>query len=241
MGQTQSYPSNGAEPGKRYRDLANKDGDARREFSRKSQEGTPPHSQIAIPPPPPFIYSIRRTNMVPQTANKKPAWARNERAKAKEYSLAAKAHQLSMEHYNVLAAAEVFAARNPSYLRTPSQSLFGSLFGLFAKSPAPETALGSIDLHWLRVNEALEKVKEHLALCRRYGVERTTIITGRGLHSVDGVAKIRPQVERLLSEERVRVVREGRENEGAFVVELVKEGEAVEGWGEWVLRVFGSK
>lgn len=85
----------------------------------------------------------------------------------------------------------------------------------------------------------MDKVREHLALCRQHGVGETTIITGKGLHSADGVAKIRPVVEQLLQESKVRVLKQRRENEGAFVIELVKE-EADVGWGGWVWKsLFG--
>lgn len=144
-----------------------------------------------------------------------------------------------MDRNNALAAAAYFASNNPHYLAPTSSSPFSLLTSLFFSAPPPRTALSRIDLHGLRVLEALEKVREHLALCRQHGVERTTIITGKGLHSVDGVAKIRPQVEQLLQESQVRVVKQGRENEGAFVVELVKEA-ADAGWGEWVWKsLFG--
>lgn len=142
-----------------------------------------------------------------------------------------------MDRNNALAAAAIFAFHNKNYFAPPSSSsplsLLKSLFS--AAVHPPHSALLQIDLHGLHVSEALEKVRAHLALCRQHGVERTTIITGRGLHSVDGVAKIRPMVEQLLRENKVRVVNEGRGNEGAFVIELVKD-EADAGWGEWVWK-----
>lgn len=144
-----------------------------------------------------------------------------------------------MDRNNALAAAAIFASHNRNYLApATSSSAFSFLTSLFSAAPVPRTALSRIDLHGLRVSEALEKVRTHLALCRQHGVERTTIITGRGLHSVDGVARIRPMVEQLLAESKVRVL-EGRGNEGAFLVELVKEDVDV-GWGEWVWKsLFG--
>lgn len=142
-----------------------------------------------------------------------------------------------MDRNNALAAAAIFASHNRNYHSPPSSSSpFSLLKSLFsAAAHPPHSALSRIDLHGLHVGEALDKVRAHLALCRQYGVERTTIITGRGLHSADGVAKIRPMVEQLLTENKVRVVNEGRGNEGAFVIELVK-NEADAGWGEWVWK-----
>lgn len=143
-----------------------------------------------------------------------------------------------MERYNTLAASEIFAFHNPSYL-SQAPSLLGSLFSFFSP-PNPKSALAKIDLHGLRVSEALDRVRRHLALCRKHGVGRTVVITGKGLHSVDGVAKVKPQVERLLHEEGVRVVME-RGNEGAFVVEVGKEVGGG-GWGEWLWKgLFGER
>lgn len=145
-----------------------------------------------------------------------------------------------MESNNALAAAEIFAEKNPHYLAPASSSPFSFFSALFS-GPTPQTALARIDLHWLRVNEALEKVREHLVLCQKHGVRRTTIITGRGLHSQDGVAKIRPVVEQLLRESRVCTVSEGRGNEGAFVVEMLGEGEGeAKSLGGWLWKsLFG--
>ncbi|KAH8146741.1 uncharacterized protein LAJ45_09115 [Morchella importuna] len=168
------------------------------------------------------------------------AWAQNNKAKAKELSNASKVHQTRMEAYNALAAAEIFRANNPIYHHS-TRSGASFLFGLFSGTSVA-SALAEIDLHGLHVTEALPMVQEHLRLCRSNGVGRTTIITGKGLHSVDKVAKIRPQVEKMLAEERVKVVREaGKVNEGAFVVEFAEEGEEV-GWAGWFLAgLFGQK
>lgn len=109
-----------------------------------------------------------------------------------------------MENYNALAASEIFTFHNPLY------------------SEDPQIGLLNIDLHGLRVSESLAYLEKHLVLCRRNGIWQTTIVTGKGLHSIDGQAKIKPQVEKILHEKRVRVVEEeGMGNSGAFVVELV--------------------
>ncbi|KAI5838169.1 hypothetical protein DFP73DRAFT_531317 [Morchella snyderi] len=168
------------------------------------------------------------------------AWAKNDKAKAKELSNACKVHQTRMEDYNARAAAEIFRANNPTYYQgTPSGA--GFILSLFSGSSAT-AGLARIDLHGLHVTEAMPLVEEHLRLCRRNSVERTTIITGKGLHSVDGVAKIRPQVEKKLAEKKLKVVKEARRvNEGAFVVEFAKAAEEP-GWAGWFLGgLFGQK
>lgn len=62
-----------------------------------------------------------------------------------------------------------------------------------------ELGAPTIDLHLLRVREA-RQVTETFLKQSRGKYRRVRIITGRGLHSVDGVPKIKPAVESLLSE-----------------------------------------
>ncbi|KAL7274796.1 hypothetical protein RUND412_002295 [Rhizina undulata] len=87
---------------------------------------------------------------------------------------------------------------------------------------AAKKGLVRLDLHRLFVREAIVRVETHLELCRKHGVRRTTIITGKGLHSIDGIAKIKPKVVEMLSQRGVRiVVDEGKENSGFLVVEFL--------------------
>lgn len=54
--------------------------------------------------------------------------------------------------------------------------------------------LDTIDLHELLVSEALEELKKRVAELNRNGYSSLTVITGQGLHSRGGVAKIKPSV-----------------------------------------------
>jgi len=88
--------------------------------------------------------------------------------------------------------------------------------------------LSQLDLHGQYVNEAIPMVRGHLERCRREGIQRTTVITGRGAHSVGGVAKIKPKVEELLVSMGVRYWTNGP---GAFVVERGRQdGGGIVGW-----------
>ena len=91
-----------------------------------------------------------------------------------------------------------------------------------------------MDLHGLLVSEALAKTAEHLAACRERGVRRTRIITGRGNHSVGGVARLRPEVEAWLVERsrELRIIRDG--SDGSFNVELLDSS-----WIHSLLKIFG--
>jgi len=138
-----------------------------------------------------------------------------------------------MCEYNALASSEIFRHYNPNYppTATANSSLFlassflGAFVSLFTAGP---NDLSRLDLHGQHVSEAIAMVEDHLKRCRREGVQRTMIITGRGAHSVGGVAKIKPEVEGLLAGKGVRYWREG---DGAFVVECRREeGGGIVGW-----------
>ena len=98
-----------------------------------------------------------------------------------------------------MAAAEIFTHRNPEYDLNP-------------------LARVKIDLHHLFVREAKEYVERHLDLCRRAKLQKTEIISGRGNHSVGGVAKIRPAIMELLETQRDVEVDEHETNPGRIVV-----------------------
>jgi U3 small nucleolar RNA-associated protein 10 len=67
-----------------------------------------------------------------------------------------------------------------------------------------------LDLHYLRVAEALEALDlfldHHIAKLaqRQIAKRKLVLITGRGLHSLDGKPRIRPAVERRLRERGVK-------------------------------------
>ncbi|CAE6442029.1 unnamed protein product [Rhizoctonia solani] len=129
------------------------------------------------------------------------AWKAGQKSTAKTLSERGKHFGAQVERYNERAAKEIFLSLNATYYSGSKE------------------ALEKIDLHGLFVNEALVYTENHLNVCRDTGVTQTSIITGRGNNSKDGVAKIKPAVEGLL-------VREGLgdrfrwENEGCVTVSL---------------------
>ncbi|KAB5590530.1 Smr domain-containing protein C11H11,03c [Ceratobasidium theobromae] len=130
------------------------------------------------------------------------AWKAGQKSTAKTLSERGKHFGKQVERYNERAAKEIFDSLNAIYYSQP-----------------PEDALAKIDLHGLFVNEALVYTENHLERCREERITRTSIITGRGNNSKDGVAKIKPAVEGLLIREGL----EGKfhwENEGCVLVEL---------------------
>ncbi|KAL7752051.1 hypothetical protein RI367_002580 [Sorochytrium milnesiophthora] len=135
------------------------------------------------------------------------AYARGDKAEAKLLSDKGKEHGVNMERYNQMAADEAFAFHNNSR----------------------QDNLAELDLHGLYVKEALQRVGQHIQRCKKAGVKQTVLITGRGKHSADGLAKIRPAVEQLMHDERLRAT-PGVPNEGCILVEFdVAPGQV--GWG----------
>ncbi|KAJ3150296.1 hypothetical protein HDU86_006687 [Geranomyces michiganensis] len=133
------------------------------------------------------------------------AFSANRKAEAKELSTQGKAHAAEMSRYNALAAKAAHGSRNAA----------GSM--------------SEIDLHGLFVKEALEALDTHVAKCRAAGVTRTRVITGKGNHSKDGMAKIRPAVEEWCVRNHVRAVEDPR-NAGAVDLELALAHGEQPGW-----------
>ncbi len=86
----------------------------------------------------------------------------------------------------------------------------------------------TLDLHGLTQSEVPEKLRFFLQNAERQGLQTVLVITGRGLHSVDGEPVLRNRAERfLLTEGRSSVIEWGRApkhfgGEGALVLFLRK-------------------
>lgn len=62
------------------------------------------------------------------------------------------------------------------------------------------------------------------------GLPRLVLIVGKGLHSRDGVAKLRPAVERLVARHNLRCI-PGQPNAGCITAEFVsREHRGIVGW-----------
>ena len=64
---------------------------------------------------------------------------------------------------------------------------------------------GTIDLHGLYVQESIEKLEQRLTQCSKSGRSELIVIVGRGNHSKDGVRKIKPAIEKLMAQYKLRV------------------------------------
>ncbi len=88
---------------------------------------------------------------------------------------------------------------------------------------------GELDLHGLRVTEAVAEVEKAIAAARAANPpqQRLVLIVGKGLHSADGIPKLKPAIEGLVRRHNLRVT-PGVPNAGCITVEFVKPSER--GW-----------
>ncbi|KAK0219036.1 hypothetical protein IW262DRAFT_1559032, partial [Armillaria fumosa] len=78
---------------------------------------------------------------------------------------------------------------------------------------------GEIDLHRLRVKEAIARTDAALEEAKRRGYSKIRIIVGKGLHSEGGEAKVRPAIKGLMRKYQL-VAKFDRSNSGVLVVKL---------------------
>ncbi|KAF9979249.1 hypothetical protein BGZ73_002517 [Actinomortierella ambigua] len=104
-----------------------------------------------------------------------------------------------MERYNELAKNHAFSANN-------------------ANRPSNE-----LDLHGLHVKEALAVTRKRLDRFIRNKEPNLIIIVGKGNRSVDGIARIKPEVTKMMQEYRVKAT-PNKPNEGCIYVEPITDG-----------------
>ncbi|RSH94960.1 hypothetical protein EHS25_000045 [Saitozyma podzolica] len=78
---------------------------------------------------------------------------------------------------------------------------------------------GTIDLHGLYVKEAIERTESAIAQAQRSGQDELRVIVGKGIHSQNHQAKIKPAVEELMAKYRLTAHLENG-NSGVLVVDL---------------------
>ncbi|AET37959.1 Smr domain-containing protein Ecym_2210 [Eremothecium cymbalariae DBVPG len=123
------------------------------------------------------------------------AYKEGDGARAKELSEKAKKYLKEAERYNMQAAEYVFTENN-------------------ADSKSDE-----IDLHGLYVKEAQWILQRRIASAVQNGESDLKVIVGKGLHSANGVAKIKPAVEELCDEAHLNSFIDPK-NPGVMIVEL---------------------
>ncbi|KAF9356879.1 hypothetical protein BGX26_004604 [Mortierella sp. AD094] len=99
-----------------------------------------------------------------------------------------------------------------------SQAAYRSGNGAKAKAHNSSKPPNEIDLHGLKVREALEITRERLAKFIKYKETNLIIIVGRGNNSINGIAKIKPAVIELVSEFHIKAT-PNKPNQGCIFVE----------------------
>ncbi|KAI8637077.1 hypothetical protein BD408DRAFT_396351 [Parasitella parasitica] len=107
------------------------------------------------------------------------AYKNRDGAQAKELSNLGHHHDNLMKSYNQKAADHIFSVKNQN-------------------RPSNE-----IDLHGLFVKEASEKVEEAIKRCQRNGEQDLIIIVGKGLHSPNQIAKLKPAIIELVKKYQI--------------------------------------
>lgn len=139
------------------------------------------------------------------------AYSAGDHSSARHFSTLSKQQWEEYHRLNALVEIEAFELHNPTY---PGD-------------------LSRIDLHGLFVKEAIVRIQRHVKLCKNAGIQRTLVITGRGLHSKEGTAKLKPAIRELCVREGLKVIPD-ESNEGCFTIVIgVSEGNV--GWDKCII------
>ncbi|OJA08022.1 hypothetical protein AZE42_08012 [Rhizopogon vesiculosus] len=122
------------------------------------------------------------------------AYARRERALAKELSEKGKQHERTMEALNAEASAWIFRENNL------------------------DSKPGEVDLHGLYVKEAISYSDKAIKEARQRGDSQIRLIVGKGLHS-DGQARIKPAIEKMMGQYNLPTEVDPQ-NAGVLIVQL---------------------
>lgn len=115
-----------------------------------------------------------------------------------------KAHELSEELKKILAQAE-------NYNRQAAEYVF--------RENNADSAEDEIDLHGLYVKEAEWIMQKRLSECIRTYQSHLRVIVGKGLHSANGIAKLKPAIEQLCQESGLKHYIDPK-NTGVMVIDL---------------------
>ncbi|TFY66840.1 hypothetical protein EVG20_g4247 [Dentipellis fragilis] len=108
-------------------------------------------------------------------------WKNGSKASAKRFSEEGKVHQAAAEDFNKKASAAYFAVNNKG------------------------RRANVIDLHKLRVAEAIQFAERSIAKAREKGYNHMRIIVGKGLHSENGTARLKPELQEWLKKQNLDV------------------------------------
>jgi hypothetical protein len=150
-----------------------------------------------------------------------------------ELSLKSKEYGREMDRYNNMARDIVFKCRKEQ-LKEPrngfvfewffvpacllAYSLFSLSFPCIPEVNNTNRPSNELDLHGLKVREALDITRERLTKFVKNKEPNLIIIVGRGNNSVNGVAKIKPAVTELVNEFHIKAT-PNKPNQGCIWIE----------------------
>lgn len=114
--------------------------------------------------------------------------------------------QQSQEQYSLDNKKEAKTLSDQAKHHQQQMELFNSQASQMAYTQLNSTrTTGELDLHMQFVREALVLVEKRIELCKQEKVSVLVVIVGKGLHSIDGKAKIKPAIKELVERERINV------------------------------------
>ncbi|KAI0690187.1 hypothetical protein C8T65DRAFT_745909 [Cerioporus squamosus] len=144
------------------------------------------------------------------------AYESGDGARAKELSNAGKAAQQEMERLNEEAAAWIFRGVS-AFIVFSSPDLTIYVFVLVENNT--DSKPGEVDLHGLYVKEAIRYADQSIQEARARGDSKIHFIVGKGLHSTNHVAKLKPAIEELIQKHGL-VAELDEQNAGVLIVNL---------------------
>ncbi|KAI0256146.1 hypothetical protein BJV78DRAFT_1117844, partial [Lactifluus subvellereus] len=123
------------------------------------------------------------------------AYERKDRASAKEFSNEGKAHQKEMGRLNAEASAWIF------------------------RGGCDDSKPGEVDLHGLYVKEAISYTDRSIVEARARGDKELHLIVGKGIHSPNHAAKLKPAIEELMQKHNLAAAIDPH-NAGVLIVQL---------------------
>ncbi|CAO1627963.1 unnamed protein product [Parajaminaea phylloscopi] len=127
------------------------------------------------------------------------AYGRGDGGKAKELSNEGHQHKQRMEQLNKEASDWIYQANN--------------------EDSGPD----EVDLHGLYTAEAITRTEQEIGMRQRRGDQTVRIIVGKGIHSKDHVAHIKPAIEDLMRKYQLQAHLDPK-NSGVLVVDLTGKG-----------------
>jgi len=123
------------------------------------------------------------------------AYGNGDDARAKQLSVEGHGHQAEMNRLNAQASDWIFYQNNT------------------------DSAPDEVDLHGLYVAEAIKKTELAITNAQNLGKDHLNLIVGKGLHSQDHTAKLKPALEDLVRKSKLAAHLDPH-NEGVLIVSL---------------------